>query len=277
MTAAVVGVIANLSLWFTIHVLFAETATITAGPVALIAPVLPAFQPVAAALLALGAALLALGAALMILRRSSLPATLAATQRGRASRRARRASPDPLSSVFESRMVIGASRKDPPVSRAIDYGNLMHRAMRGLIREVLDGIARDGLPGAHHFFITFDTMHPDVEIADWLSDRYPDEMTIVIQHWFDNLDVGEDGFAVTLNFGDSQSRSSSPMTPSAPSSILRSNSACASKRRTRTTRRRNDTATDDEAEAPMAEMAEEEGGDAKPREAEVVSLDRFRK
>ena len=89
------------------------------------------------------------------------------------------------------------------MDRSIDYGNLMHRAMRGLIRTVLADIAESGLPGQHHFFITFDTMHPDVEIADWLSDRYPDEMTVVMQHWFENLDVGEEGFAVTLNFGDS--------------------------------------------------------------------------
>ena len=85
----------------------------------------------------------------------------------------------------------------------LDYGSLMHRAMRRLIREVLQGVSKDGLPGEHHFFIAFDTMHPDVEIADWLSDRYPNEMTIVIQHWFENLDVGDDGFSVTLNFGDS--------------------------------------------------------------------------
>ncbi|OIQ30197.1 MAG: hypothetical protein BM562_10235 [Alphaproteobacteria bacterium MedPE-SWcel] len=88
------------------------------------------------------------------------------------------------------------------MSREIDYGNLMHRAMRGLIRNVLDDVAANGLPGAHHFFITFDTSHPDAELADWLSDRYPGEMTVVMQHWYDNLDVGEDGFAVTLNFGD---------------------------------------------------------------------------
>lgn len=89
------------------------------------------------------------------------------------------------------------------MSRGIDYGNLMHDAMRGLIRTVLSDVAENGLPGQHHFFITFDTMHPDVEMADWLSDRYPEEMTVVMQHWFDNLEVGEDGFAVTLNFGDS--------------------------------------------------------------------------
>ena len=88
------------------------------------------------------------------------------------------------------------------MSQSIDYGNLMHRAMRSLIQEVLEDVAKNGLPGQHHFFITFDTMHPDVEIADWLSDRYPEEMTIVMQHWFDNLDVTDEGFAVTLNFGD---------------------------------------------------------------------------
>ena len=85
----------------------------------------------------------------------------------------------------------------------IDYGNMMHDAMRGLIQRLLQDIASKGkLPGEHHFFITFDTMHPEVEIADWLSDRYPDEMTIVVQHWFDNLKVTDSGFSITLNFGD---------------------------------------------------------------------------
>ncbi len=89
------------------------------------------------------------------------------------------------------------------MTRIIDYGNLMHRAMRGLIQDVLNDVSEHGLPGQHHFFITFDTMHPDVEIADWLSDRYPDEMTVVMQHWFDGLEVTNEGFSVTLNFGDS--------------------------------------------------------------------------
>ena len=89
------------------------------------------------------------------------------------------------------------------MSDSIEYGAFMHRAMRGLIHNVLIDVSERGLPGNHHFFITFDTLHPDVEIADWLSDRYPGEMTVVMQHWFDNLVVEEDGFAVTLNFGDS--------------------------------------------------------------------------
>lgn len=88
------------------------------------------------------------------------------------------------------------------MSDSIEYGSLMHEAMRGLIRKVLLQVAKDGLPNAHHFFITFDTSHPDAELADWLSDRYPTEMTVVMQHWYDKLDVTTEGFSVTLNFGD---------------------------------------------------------------------------
>lgn len=85
----------------------------------------------------------------------------------------------------------------------IDYGGRMMRAMQGLIADILDDVARSGLPGDHHFFITFDTREPGVEMADWLRERYPEEMTIVIQHWFENLLVEKEGFAITLNFGDS--------------------------------------------------------------------------
>src|SRR6056297_2949074 len=92
------------------------------------------------------------------------------------------------------------------MTRSIDYGTLMHRAMRGLIQEVLTDVAANGLPGAHHFFITFDTTHPDADLADWLRERYPSEMTVFMQHWFDALEVGDEGFAVTLNFGEAPER-----------------------------------------------------------------------
>ncbi|MEY1555534.1 SspB family protein [Yoonia sp. R2331] len=163
------------------------------------------------------------------------------------------------------------------MSRTIDYGNLMHRAMRGLIQEVLNRIAKEGLPGAHHFFITFDTMHPDVEIADWLSDRYPGEMTVVIQHWFDNLDVTDEGFAITLNFGNSPEPLYIPydaiktfVDPSVEFGL-----------RFETQDDDEDDDDDDAAEdvaeeAPMDEMVEPSAPDA-PQEAEVVSLDKFRK
>ena len=84
----------------------------------------------------------------------------------------------------------------------IDYGNLMHNAMRSLIQDVLTEVKNNGLPGEHHFFITFDTNHAGVEMASWLKDRYPTEITVVMQHWYDDLEVKDDSFSVTLNFGD---------------------------------------------------------------------------
>ena len=74
--------------------------------------------------------------------------------------------------------------------------------MRTLIFDVLKDVEKNGLPGEHHFFITFDTTVEGVEISEWLRKRYPEEMTIVIQHWFDGLNVKEEGFDITLNFGD---------------------------------------------------------------------------
>ncbi|NIZ62248.1 hypothetical protein DL239_14830 [Sedimentitalea sp. CY04] len=154
------------------------------------------------------------------------------------------------------------------MSRDIDYGNLMHTAMRGLIRTVLLDIADKGLPGNHHFFITFDTDHPDAELADWLSDRYPGEMTVVMQHWFDNLEVGDDGFAITLNFGDAPEPLYIPydaiktfVDPSVEFG-LRFESA--------------EEEADEESAAVVDELISETQEDAKP-DADVVSLDSFRK
>ncbi|PTQ75195.1 SspB family protein [Celeribacter persicus] len=163
------------------------------------------------------------------------------------------------------------------MAKTIDYGNLMHDAMRGLIRKVLEGVARDGLPGEHHFFITFDTMHPDVELADWLSDRYPEEMTIVIQHWFDNLEVSEDGFAITLNFGDS------PEPLYIPYDAIRTFVDPSVEFGLRFETQEYDVEEMDEDEIPhdaevtSFEPKEENGKSAGPKEAEIVSLDKFRK
>jgi hypothetical protein len=63
-------------------------------------------------------------------------------------------------------------------------------------------VAREGLPGEHHFFITFDTSHPGVDMAASLKARYPGDMTIVMQDWFRDLAVMKDRFSVTLNFGN---------------------------------------------------------------------------
>ncbi|TVQ58125.1 MAG: hypothetical protein EA355_02625 [Rhodobacteraceae bacterium] len=83
-----------------------------------------------------------------------------------------------------------------------DYGRLMQRALRGLMAEVLGHVADSGLPGAHHFFITFDTTHAGVDMPDWLRAQYPEELSIVLQHEFDDLAVAPDRFSVALSFRD---------------------------------------------------------------------------
>lgn len=88
------------------------------------------------------------------------------------------------------------------MAKGINYGQLMYRALRRLIADVLTQVARDGLPGKHHFFITFDTTHPGVDMSPSLRERYPGQMTIVLQDWFENLAVMNDRFTVTLNFGN---------------------------------------------------------------------------
>ena len=155
----------------------------------------------------------------------------------------------------------------------LDYGSLMHRAMRGLIFNVLEQVRDHGLPGNHHFFITFDTTHPDVQLADWLKDRYPAEMTVVIQHWFDNLVVREDGFSITLNFGDQPEPIQIPfdaiqtfVDPSVEFGLRFEN--------------QDMDEIEEEAEVDDTETSTEatETSDAEPRqEAEVVSLDQFRR
>lgn len=155
-------------------------------------------------------------------------------------------------------------------NQSIDYGNLMHKAMRGLIFEVLTDIANNGLPGAHHFFITFDTMHPDVELADWLSDRYPGEMTIVIQHQYENLTVSEAGFAITLSFGDK------PEPIYIPYDAIKTFVDPSVEFGLRFESQEEENAS--VPEAPMDVMAEPEADEpAEKSEAEVVSLDQFRK
>lgn len=166
------------------------------------------------------------------------------------------------------------------MSSTIDYGNLMHRAMRMLIQDVLTDISKNGLPGQHHFFITFDTMHPDVEIAAWLSDRYPGEMTIVIQHWFDNLDVNDQGFGITLNFGDTPENLYVPydaivtfVDPSVEFGLRFENQDDQDEKGLHEVGHETD--LEIIPEAPMTESVDED--DQPKQEAEIVSLDSFRK
>ena len=83
----------------------------------------------------------------------------------------------------------------------IRYDILAQEALRGLVRSVLTDAAKNGLPGDHHFFITFDTQAPGVRLSPRLLSQYPEEMTIVLQHQFWDLKVSDDGFEVQLSFG----------------------------------------------------------------------------
>lgn len=156
------------------------------------------------------------------------------------------------------------------MTRTINYGHLMHRAMRGLIQDVLQDVAENGLPGDHHFFITFRTEQEDVQIADWLRSRYPEEMTVVVQHWFENLVVDENGIQITLNFGDQ------PEPLYIPYDAIETFVDPSVEFGLRFESHEDDDDMDDD-EAPMAEDIDMEDDESEKPAADVVSLDSFRK
>src|SRR3546814_19275203 len=83
---------------------------------------------------------------------------------------------------------------------------MVEDALRSVVRRALIHVAGHGLPGNHHFYITFRTAHPDCEIPQVLRERYPGEMTIILQHQFWGLEIAEDQFCVTLSFNDVPNR-----------------------------------------------------------------------
>ncbi len=154
------------------------------------------------------------------------------------------------------------------MSSGIDYGKLMHHAMRGLIQTVLEDVKQNGLPGEHHFFITFDTGHPDARLADWLKERYPEEMTVVMQHQYDDLEVTDEGFSITLSFGDAPEPLYIPydsietfVDPSVEFGL----------------RFESQDTEDDDGPEPPEDTPDGDGPEPEHKDAEVVSLDRFRK
>lgn len=147
---------------------------------------------------------------------------------------------------------------------SINYGQLMQHALRGLLAKILLDVAEGGLPGQHHFFINFETHYPGVKLPEWLVEKYPDEMTIVMQEWFDDLVVTSDDFSITLNFGNEEVRMTIPLDairtfvdPSVEFGL------------------KFESVESDE-ESPMIEIDDDED-DAPHGDAEVVSLDAFRK
>jgi hypothetical protein len=92
----------------------------------------------------------------------------------------------------------------------IDYEELVQNALRSVVRHVLDQAVKKGLPGNHHFYISFATDHPGVDLPDYLRDLYPEDITIVLQHEFWDLVVEDKKFSVTLCFNDVHERLTIP-------------------------------------------------------------------
>ena len=90
------------------------------------------------------------------------------------------------------------------------YDKMVESALRGVVRQAVSEVQKGGLPGDHHFYITFLTEYPGVSIPDYLRERYPGEMTIVLQHQYWDLAPGETFFTVTLKFGGQPKRLSVP-------------------------------------------------------------------
>ncbi|MGO8918336.1 MAG: SspB family protein [Stellaceae bacterium] len=83
---------------------------------------------------------------------------------------------------------------------------MVEAALRGVVREALARTAAQGLPGAHHFYITFRTHFPGLALPDHLGQQYPEEMTVVLEHQFWDLQVSEECFSVTLSFQNKPER-----------------------------------------------------------------------
>lgn len=89
----------------------------------------------------------------------------------------------------------------PPPEDLMRYDLLAEFALRQVVRMALQRVQREGLPGEHHFYIAFDTRHPGVRLSERLRKKYPEEMTIVLQHQFWDLKVTPEYFEVGLSFG----------------------------------------------------------------------------
>ncbi|MDC3067829.1 ClpXP protease specificity-enhancing factor SspB [Paracoccaceae bacterium] len=92
----------------------------------------------------------------------------------------------------------------------MNYKVLIENAMLNMVRDILKKISKDGLPKNHHFLITFFSRSKGVIIPDWMKEKYPDKMTIIIRNWFENLNVTDNKFEISLNFNNNVERLTIP-------------------------------------------------------------------
>ena len=88
----------------------------------------------------------------------------------------------------------------------MNYKVLIEKAMLNMVRDILKKVSKDGLPKNHHFLITFFSNSKGVIIPEWMEEKYPDKMTIIIRNWFEDLNVTEKKFEISLNFNNNVER-----------------------------------------------------------------------
>jgi uncharacterized protein len=147
-----------------------------------------------------------------------------------------------------------------------DYPKMVETALRGVMREALARTAREGLPSDHHFYVTFRTRAPGAVVPKYLLAKYPDVMTIVLQHQFRALEIGDDAFSVSLSFSSRSERLTIPfaavMTFADPSVNFGL---------------QFEAAAPAEAAGPPAQIPGPETAAAERPAAEIVALDKFRR
>ena len=160
------------------------------------------------------------------------------------------------------------------------YDLLAQNALKGVVRDALRIAETTGLPGEHHFYIAFNTKHPGVGMSEKIAQRYPREMTIVLQHQYWNLKVHEDRFEVELSFDNVPEHLTIPFDAikgfldPAVQFGLQFETAALERRPLREAEMQKQAKPEAEATAPAEQPAEEP---AAVESAKVVSLDQFRK
>jgi hypothetical protein len=96
------------------------------------------------------------------------------------------------------------------MTSTINYEEIIKDSLKNAIKKLLLNVSLKGLPGDHHFYISFITNFPGVKIAEWMMKDFPNDMTVVIQNWFENLHVDDKGFSIVLNFKNKPEKLSIP-------------------------------------------------------------------
>lgn len=152
---------------------------------------------------------------------------------------------------------------------AFRYDKMVEKALRGVVQQALQEVVDDGVIDDHHFYITFFTDHPGVKVPNYLKERYPGEMTIVLQHQFYDLEVNDERFTVMLSFNNVPERLTIPLAAITIFADPSVNFALQFQPLTE---------DDDEDEIHFeAEELDVDKDDKEKKKGEVISLDSFRK